>query len=164
MNRLCTGRGLATDIYWPVVTFELKQLVTGLGFVGHGQDDITSGCQPFLVAYNGPEDHYRAMEQATLAEQLDQGTTNASLADIREIREKERIKMPQDLNQGSYMLRRYHAILMHTLFQGPGATNPLVECVWLLANTFNDRLPGYLDEHHKLRGTAWYNVHPAHVL
>ena len=155
---------MATDIYWPVVTFELKQLVTGLGFVGHGQDDITSGCQPFLVAYNGPEDHYRAMEQATLAEQLDQGTTNASLADIREIREKERIKMPQDLNQGSYMLRRYHAILMHTLFQGPGATNPLVECVWLLANTFNDRLPGYLDEHHKLRGTAWYNVHPAHVL
>ena len=62
MNRVCTGRGLATDIYCPTVTAsKLKQLlVTGLGFIGHGQDDITSGCcQPFLVAYTGPEDHYR---------------------------------------------------------------------------------------------------------
>jgi hypothetical protein len=107
MNRVCTGCGLAPDIYCPAVTSKIKQLVTGLGFVGHGQDDITGGCQPFLVVYTGPEDHYRAMEQATVAEQLDQGTTTASLENIREIREKERLKMPQDLNQVSCTLRRY---------------------------------------------------------
>ena len=163
MNRVCIGRGLGPDIYCPTVSSKLKQLVTGLAFVGHGQDDITSGCQPFLVVYTEPEDHYRAMESAAIAEQLDRGTTNASLADIREIRDKERIKMPQDLNQVSYTLRRF-AVLTHALFQGPGATNPFVESVWLLANTFNDRLPDYLHEHHKLRGTAWYDVYPAHVL
>lgn len=161
--RVCTGRGLTPDVYCPAVTSNIKQLVTGLNFAGHGQDDITVGCQPFLVAYSGAEDHYRAMDTATLANQLDQGTTNASLSDIREIRNKEKVKLPHDLNQVSYTLRRY-AVLVHTLFQGTGATNAFVEAIWVLANTFSDRLPVYLSVHQKLRGTAWYDVYPAHIV
>jgi hypothetical protein len=161
--KVCTGRGLTPDVYSPAVTSKLKQLVTSLNFVGNGPDDIASGCQPFLVTYTGADDHYRALDQATVAEQLDRGSTNASLADIREIREKERVKMPQDLNQVLYTLRRY-AILVHTLFQGPGATNPFVESMWRLSNVFNDRLPVYLGEHQKLRGTVWYHVFPSHVI
>jgi hypothetical protein len=163
LNKVCTGRGLTPDVYSPAVTSKRKQLVTSLNFVGNGQDDIASGCQPFLVTYTGTDDHYRALEQATVAEQLDQGSANASLADIREIRDKERIKMPQDLNQVLYTLRRY-AILVHTLFQGPGATNTFAESMWHLSNTFNDRLPVYLGEHQKLRGTVWYDVFPVHIL
>lgn len=165
LSRVCTGRGLTTDYYCPTVTTNLKQLFTGLNFAGNGQDDITAGCQqPFLVVYSGAEDHHRSLDTATLANQLEQGTVNASLADIREIRDKEKVNMPHhDLNQVSYTLRRY-AVLVHAMFQGPGATNPFVDCIWVLANTFNDRLPAYLTEHHKLRGTALYDVYPAHIL
>lgn len=164
LTKVCAGRGLSPDIYCPAVTTSINQLVTGLNFAGHGPDDIAVGCQSYLVIYSGTEDHYRAMDAANVANQLDQGAANASLADIREIRSKERVKMPQDLNQVGYTLRRY-AVLVHALFQGPGATNhPFVECFWILANTFNDRLPIHLSEHHKLRGTAWYDVYPAHIV
>ena len=71
-SRVCTGRGLSTDYYCPAVTSSIKQLVTGLNFAGHGQDDISGGCQPFLVVYSGAEDHYRSMDNAILANQLDQ--------------------------------------------------------------------------------------------
>ena len=163
LMRVCTGRGLTPDVFCPAVTTHIKQLVTGLNFGGHGQDDITVGCQPFLVSYTGTEEHYRSMDHANLANQLDQGTTLASLADIREIREKEKVKLPRDLNQVSYTLRRYD-VLVHVLFQGPAGTNSFVEAMWRLANTFNDRLPIYLGEHQKLRGTAWYDVYPAHII
>ena len=162
-TKVCAGRGLTPDVYCPAVTSNVKQLVTSLNFAGHGKDDITVGCQPFLVAYSGADDHYRAMDDATLANQFDQGTANPSLADIREIRDKERIKLPKDLNQVGYTLRRY-AVLAHALFQGPGATNPFVECLWILANVFNERLPVYLSEHQRLQGTAWYDVYPAHIV
>ena len=138
-------------------------LVTSLNFVGNGPDDIASRCQPFLVTYTGADDRYRALDQATVAEQLDQASANASLADIRESREKVRVKMPQDLNQVLYSLRRF-AILVHTLFQGLGATNTFVESMWRLSNVFNDRLPLYLGEHQKLQGTVWYDVFPSHVI
>ena len=161
--RVCTGRGLTPDVYCPAITTNIKQLIASLNFAGYGKDDITVGCQPFLVSYSGPEDHYRAMEDASFANQLDQGTANPSLADIREIRDKEMIKVPRDLNQVGYTLRRY-AVLAHALFQGPGATNPFVECLWVLANVFNDRLPIYLGEHQRLQGTAWYDVYPAHII
>lgn len=162
LTRVCTGRGLTPDVYSPVVTTGLKQMVASLNFAGHGPDDLMAGCQPFLVTYTGPEDHYRAMDNAMVANQLDQGTANASLADIREIRDKEKVKLPRDLNQVSYTLQRF-AVLVHTLFQGPGASNPFVTCMWMLANTFHQRLPLYLGQHQALRGTPWYEVYPAHV-
>ena len=72
--------------------------------------------------------------------------------------------MPRDLNQVSYTLRRCAVVLVHALFQGPAGTNPFVESMWRLANTINDRVPVYLGEHQKLRGTTWYDVYPAHVI
>lgn len=116
LTKVCGGRGLSPDVYCPAVTTSIKQLVTDLNFAGHGPDNITVSCQPFLVVYSGTEDHYRAMDAATVANQLDQGTANASLAKIREIRSREKLKMPKDLNQVNYTLRRY-AVLAHTLFQ-----------------------------------------------
>ena len=163
LTRTCVGRGLTPDLYCPAVTTGLKQMVSSLNFAGNGPDDLAAGCQPFLVAYTSQNDHYRALDNATVANQLDQGTANASLADIREIREKEKVKMPRDLNQVSLTIRRF-AVLVHTLFQGPGVTNPFVQCMWLLASTFHDRLPLYLSQLHSLAGTPWADVYPAHVL
>ena len=163
LTRVCAGRGLTPDVYCPVVTTGLKQMVASINFAGHGPDDLTAGCQPFLVTYTGADDHYRAMDNAMVANQLDQGVANASLADIREIRDKEKVKLPRDLNQVSYTLQRY-AVLVSTLFQGPGATNPFVTGMWMLANTFNERLPLYLGQHQALRGTLWYDIYPAHII
>lgn len=163
LTRVCVERGLTPDIYCPVVTTGLKQLVKSLNFTGHGPDDLTGVCQPFLVTYTGPEDHYRSLDNATEANQLDQGTANASLADIREIRDKEKIRLPQDLNQASYTLQGF-AVLAHTLFQGPGVSNPFVRAMWTLASSFSARLPVYLGQHQLLRGTPWYEVYAAHVI
>ena len=163
LTRVCAARGLTPDVYCPVVSSGLKQMVASLNFAGHGPDDLTAGCQPFLVAYTGADDNYRAMNNAMVSNLLDQGTANASLADIREIREKEKLKLPHDLNQVSYTLQRY-AVLVHALFQGPGANNPFVTGMWMLANTFNERLPLYLGQHQALRGTLWFDLYPAHVL
>jgi hypothetical protein len=163
LTRVCVGRGLTPDLYCPAVTTGLKQMVSSLNFAGNGPDDLAAGCQPFLVVYTSQNDHYRALDNATVANQLDQGTANASLADIREIREKEKVRMPCDLNQVSLTLQRY-AILVSALFQGPGATNPFVQCVWLLASAFHDRLPLYLGQFHALTGTPWAGLYPAHVL
>lgn len=163
LTRVCVGRGLTPDLYCPVVTTGLKQMISSLNFAGNGPDDLTTGCQPFMVTYTGASDHYRALDHAMVANQLDQGTTNASLSDIRDIRDKEKLRMPRDLHQVSLTLQRY-AVLSHTLFQGPGAPNPFVRCLWLLANTFHERLPHYIGQHQALVGTPWSEVYPAHVL
>lgn len=163
MTRVCGGRGLTPDLYCPVVTTGLKQMIASLNFAGNGPDDLTAGCQPFLVAYTGANDHYRALDQAMVANQLEQGAANASLSDIRDIRDKEKIKMPKDLHQVSLTLQRY-AVLVHTLFQGPGEPNPFVRCMWMLASTFHERLPHFLSQHQALTGTPWAEVYPAHVV
>ena len=84
---------------------------------------------------------------------MEQGTANASRANIRNIRENEKVKLPHDLNQVSLTLRRF-AILVHTLFQGPGAANPFIKCIW----------PNYHGQHQMLTGTPWSEVYPTHVL
>ena len=71
--------------------------------------------------------------------------------------------MPRDLNQVSLTLKRY-AVLVSALFQGPGATNPFVQSMWLLASAFHERLPLYLGQLHALSGTPWADVYPAHIL
>lgn len=154
-----------TDVYCPAVTSGLKQMRTSFNFAGHGPDDLTGCCQePIAVAYTGSEDHYRALDSAMEANQLNQGAANASLADIREIRENEKVKLPRDLNQVSYTLQRF-AVLVHVLFQGPGITNPFVKAMWTLANTFGTRLPVNLNQHQLLRGTlVSYDVYPAHIV
>ena len=37
-HKVCMSRGLSTDLYAPVITATLKQMVTGLQFVGHGSE------------------------------------------------------------------------------------------------------------------------------
>lgn len=42
-QRVCMARGLSTDIYTPVVTAGLKQMIVGMQFVGHGVDNLRTG-------------------------------------------------------------------------------------------------------------------------
>ncbi|KAI2500160.1 adenylate kinase [Fragilaria crotonensis] len=163
LTKVCVDRGLTPDLYCPAVTTSLKQMIASLNFVGNGPDDLGAGCQPFLVVYTSQAEHYRALDEANVANQLDQGTASASLADIRDIRDKEKVKLPRDLNQVSLTLRRF-AILAHTLFQGPGDSNPFVKSMWLLGNKFHERLPHYLGHHQGLAGTPWWDVYASHVL
>jgi hypothetical protein len=89
LTRVCAARGLTPDVYCLVMTTGVEQMVASLNFAGHGPDNLTAGCQPFLVTYTGTDDHYSAaMNNAMVANQLDQGVANASLADICKIREK----------------------------------------------------------------------------
>jgi hypothetical protein len=75
LQKVCMARGLATEIYTPVITTSLKQMITGLQFAGHGIDDLTAGCQPFLVCYSGGTDYYAALAAASIGHQLAQGGT-----------------------------------------------------------------------------------------
>lgn len=128
-------------------------MVTSLTFVGNSPDDLTAGCQPFLVVYTTQHHHYCALdEDAMVANQLDQGTTSASLVDIRKIREKERVKVPQDLNQQVCLTICQYAILVHKCMS------------LLLANNFHEQVPHFLGQHQGLAGTPWENVYAAHIL
>ena len=140
LRKVCMARGLSTEIYTPIITTTLKQMVVGLQFVGHGIDDLSSGCQPFLVAYAGSANHYQALAAASVANQLAQGEQNASLADYRTLRENERIKFPRDVSEMAITLTRF-AVLVQCLFQGSEAPHPLVERMWNLAVTIQNAAP-----------------------
>ena len=128
------ARGLATDeIYTPVITTALKQMIIGLQFAGDGMDDLTTGCQPFLVCYSGGTDCYAALAAASLGHQLSQGEQNASLSDYRTIREQEKVKFPKDFLEVYITLARYAVLLCQGLFQGPGERHPFVEAMWAIA-------------------------------
>lgn len=163
LTKVCLARGLAPELNCPVVTTALKQMVTTFNFAGHGNDDLTSGCQPFLIAYTGSGDYYRAQEAAAVAAQLDHGNANASLADIRELKNTEKLRMPRDLHQVGLTLQRF-AVLAHTLFQGPGASHTLVQALWLLSNTFQAKLPLYVEKLREVQGTPTAEMYPAHIL
>lgn len=68
--RVCNTKGLATELYCPVVTTSLKQLVVGFGFAGVGPDDLATGLNPFQVTYAGAQDYYTAQAAASVAQQL----------------------------------------------------------------------------------------------
>jgi hypothetical protein len=55
-------------------------------------------------------------------------------------------------------------VLVHTLFQGPGEPNTFVRNLWLLASSFQARLPQLVERHLALAGTLWAEVYAAHVL
>lgn len=133
-QRMCGEQKLATDIYVPVVTTALKQMITGFQFVGHGVDDLGSGCQPFQVVYSGGANHVEALEVASLSNQLNQGNHNANLSDVRTIREKEILKFLTDISQTCITLYRF-AVLCQAMFQDvSGPENPLVAAQWKLAD------------------------------
>lgn len=131
-QKVCMARGLSTELYVPIITTSLKQMVVGFQFEGQGADDLTTGCQPFIVAYAGRTSHYQAMAAAAVANQLSYGEQNANLSDIRTIREQERVKFPRDLSEVCITLFRF-AVLCQGLFQGVGAPHPFVEAMWIAA-------------------------------
>ncbi|KAI2498887.1 hypothetical protein MHU86_15578 [Fragilaria crotonensis] len=139
LQKVCMARGLATELHTPVITTTLKQMVMGFQFAGFGIDDLTSGCQPFLVAYAGSANHYLAVAAADVGNQLSQGEQNASLSDYRSIREKEKVKFPRDISEVCITMNRY-AILCQCLFKAR-ATSPAVEMLWATAAGFQNSAP-----------------------
>lgn len=140
MQRMCMARGLATNLYTPIVTTGLKQMITGFMFVGHGVDDLSSGCQPFQVAYSGSTNHMQALAAASIGHQLAQGDNQATLTDYCAPREKEKVKFPRDTMEVAFSLSRF-VVLCQTLFQDTGPPNPLVETLWGLAASMQNAAP-----------------------
>ena len=144
-QRVCMARGLSTEFYVPVVTAGLKQMVTGLQFVGHGVDDLSTGCQPFLVSFTGSTNHRQALESATIGNQLALGEHNASLTDYVTLRASEKIKFPRDVMEVGVTLGRY-AVVCQALFQGTGPDNPLVNLMWKLFADIQNSAPSITDK------------------
>lgn len=158
-QRVCNERGLSTEIYVPIVTTNLKQMILGFQFVGHhGVDDLSTGCQPFLVTYSGGAHHIEALAVASLGNQLAQGDHNANLADIRTIREKERLRFPADINHTGITIYRY-AVLCQTLFQGPGEPNTFVEAVWKFAHNMQNAAPFIVEKYLQVQAPSVASVY-----
>ncbi len=152
LQKVCMSRGLSTEYYVPVVTTSLKQMVLGFQFVGFGPDDLTSGCQPFLVSYAGHANHYQMLAAADVGNQLAQGEQSASLMDYRSIREKEKVKFPTDVSEACITLCRF-AVLCQVLFQGTGPAHPLVDAMWATALGLQNLAPAVTDRYQALIGT-----------
>ena len=164
LQRVCMSRGLSTEVFVPVITTTLKQMVIGFQFCGHGADDLSSGCQPFMVAYAGSNNHYAALASATVGNQLSQGEQNASLADYRTIRDSERIKFPRDIFEVAITLTRF-AVLCQCLFQGVGPPHPFVESMWALSVAFQNSTPFIAERYNQLSRTPGLGTtYPARIL
>ena len=85
-------------------------MIVGFQFSGYGSDNLGSGCQPFQVAYSGGANHVATLSAANLGNQLAQGNQNANLADIRVIRDSEKLKVPTDISQTCITLHRFAAL------------------------------------------------------
>ncbi len=144
LNKVCMARGLSTELYTPVVTSQLKTMILGFQFVGMGADDLSTGCQPFLVAYSGSAHHQQVLAAASIGNQLAQGEQNPTLADYRALRETEKLKYPRDTHEVGITLQRY-AVLVQCLFQGTGGAHPLVTSLWTLASSFQNQVPFIAD-------------------
>ena len=130
-----------TELHVPIVTATLKQMVVGLQFVGHSVDDLSTGCQPFLVvSYAGGSNHLQALEAASIGNQLAQGEQNASLADYRTIRDRENSKFPRDITEVNITLGQY-TVLAQALLQGTGDDNPFVTSIWRLYLALTNAVP-----------------------
>lgn len=150
LHKVCMSRGLLAELYAPIITTTLKQMVVGFQFVGYGVDDLTSGCQPFMVSYAGSAHHYTAVAAASVGNQLAQGEQNASLADYRTIREKEKVKFPRDISEVCITLARY-AVLCQCLFQGTAGTpHPFVDTMWGLVAGMQNGAPFIAERFHSL--------------
>ena len=144
------SHGLArTQLYDPVVTTGLKQMIVGLQFPGHSSDDLGTGCQPFMVAYAGKAHHLQVTAAPAVADQLIQGDQNTTLADIRTIRKGEKVKSPLNASEMCVTLFRF-AVLCETLFQGSGERHPYVESIWRFARGLKDIEPFVTDKYNEL--------------
>ena len=152
-QKVCMARGLSTELYTPIVTTTLKQMIVSFHFGGHGPDDLASGCQPFLVSYSGSANHYLAVAAASVGNQLAQNEQTASLADYRTIRDKEKIKYPNVVSETCITLHRF-AILCQVLFQGTGPLHPLVQSMWATARGLQNISPFVADWHQSVSRVA----------
>ena len=157
-QRVCHERKLSTEIYVPIITTNLKQMLLSFQFVGHGVDDLNTGCQPFLVTYACGAHHVEALATASLGNQMSQGDHQANLADIRTIREKERIKFATDVNQACITVMRY-AVLCQALFQGTNGPNAFVDTVWKFANTMQNAAPFIVEKYLQVQSPAIANMY-----
>jgi hypothetical protein len=93
----------------------------------------------------GKAHHMQMTAASAVSEQLAQGAHSATLADIRTIREGEKVKFPLNVSEVSITLHRY-AVLCHTLFQGAGAAHPFVEALWAVATGIQNIAPFVTDK------------------
>lgn len=145
-HKVCQSQGLSTELYTPIVTAALRQMVIGFLFVGHGANDFGSGCQPFLVAYAGSVHHYQSLAAADVGNQLSQGHHSASLTDYQSIRANEKVKFPRSESETVITLGRF-AVLCQVLFQGSGPPHPLVKAMWAVARGFQNVGPFATEQH-----------------
>ena len=151
LQKVCVSRGLSTQLYAPIVTMTLKQMIVGLQFPRYSPDDLGTGCQPFLVLYARNAHHLQVTSASAVADQLAQGDQNATLADIRSIREGEKLKFPLNLTGVCVTLYTY-AVLCQTLFQGTGDKHPFVETLWKVAAGLKDIEPSVTDKYNEIAG------------
>ncbi|KAI2496039.1 hypothetical protein MHU86_18460 [Fragilaria crotonensis] len=148
------ARGLSTEYYVPIVASTLKQMIVSFQFVGFGSDDLTSGCQPFLVTYSGRANHYQVLAVADVGNQLAQGNQTASLGDYKAIRDTEKVKLPKDIAETCITLCRF-AVLCQVLFQGTGPAHPLVDdAMWTTALSLQNLAPAVTDRYQSLLGIS----------
>ena len=106
------------------MTTKLKQMVLSFQFAGTGPDDLTTGLSPFLVTYAGARDYYQAQQEtaSVTQHQLDQGTQNASFADIQAIKASEKVRFLSDLHQTGNTLQHF-AVLAQVFLRGAVANS-----------------------------------------
>lgn len=99
-QRVCMARGLSLTnlVCMLIVTSALKQMIMGFQFVGNGIDKLSTGCQPFQVAYAGTANPLQAMAAASIGgnQQAQQGKQSASLANYWTLPDKEKVNFLQD--------------------------------------------------------------------
>lgn len=104
------------------------------------------------------------LDNATLvAFQLDQVVANASLADIHDIRNKEKVKIAARPSPSQPHIAALCGFSPHPYPRAGGGSNTFVRCIWLLANnsSFSEHLPYYLTQHQALiLGMPWAEVYP----
>ena len=139
-------------------------MIVGFQFSGHGIDDLTSGCQPFMVSYAGSDNHYKSLAMASVSNQLAQGDQNATLSDYRTIRNSEKIKFPRDITEVGITLARY-AVLCQYLFQGTDPQHPFVNAMWALSMGIQNNAPFISERYHNiLRTPAGASLYFARVV
>jgi hypothetical protein len=104
-----------------------------------------------------------AQEAAVLGQQLELGSHNVSLADVRTLKDKEKVRFPMDVYRVGISLIRY-AVLLQVLLQGAGPPHPYVQAMWDLATKFHQRQPFIVERYMETLRLGPYHTYPARIL
>ena len=105
------------------------------------------------MSFAGSTNHSQALEAASIGNQLAQGEHQASLADYRTLREKEKIRFPRDIMEVGITLGRY-AVLCQALFQGTGEDNPFVAAMWKVYSALTNAAPFITERFQQIAGAS----------